>query len=323
MTAGWYKQQRDLSERPWYKDSAMVHLYTYLKECAYVADSRYHGQIIRRGSCPVTRSDMAYVTGMSHAKIDRILRKLVNFGEIIIRANSRFSVITVCDYDRCVMPENLFRTTDDTTGDTTDDTTGDTTPPIYIKEDKNIYNNHISTSPYMMEREREENVAFEIKKRYNRFFDGKLPPCIRLTLPTRLMVEECVRRFGLQSVDIVFDQILHEKFSLGLNKTGFVARFQFIFEPKNFQGYLERASLRRKTADKDEAGNLRPSVGVVPTPEPEPTEKERQDARKDYLLSLVSLAQENPSSGCVSALIGAYTSGELAKLGINWKPINL
>ena len=37
--SGWYKQQRNLSERAWYQDSQMVHLYHFLKERAYVSDS--------------------------------------------------------------------------------------------------------------------------------------------------------------------------------------------------------------------------------------------------------------------------------------------
>jgi hypothetical protein len=66
------------------------------------------------------------------------------------------------------------------------------------------------------------------------------------------MVEDCVRRFGMQTVDLVFEQIKQEPFSLGQNKTGFIANFQYIFTPKNFQQYLERAQLRLKKAHKEE-----------------------------------------------------------------------
>ena len=93
------------------------------------------------------------------------------------------------------------------------------------------------------EREKEDGAS-DIKNRYNKRFAGKLPPCIRLTMPTRVMVLECLRRFGKQSVDMVFEQVEAEPFSMGGGKTGFIARFQFIFDPKNFQGYLERAKLR-------------------------------------------------------------------------------
>ena len=244
---GWYKQQRNLSERAWYQDSQMVHLYQFLKERAYVSDSRFQGKVIRRGSCPVTRSEMSEITGMSLKTIDRTLKKLISFGEIIVRGNNRFSVITVCDYDNYSQQESLFGSADDTTADTTGDTTADTTGDttlIYnkeerIKEDKN----NLISLPYKKERERED-VAFDIKNRYNKRFAGKLPPCIRLTMPTRVMIMECLRRFGAAAVDMVFDQVEAEPFSLGVNKTGFKASFQFVFDPKNFQGYLERAQLR-------------------------------------------------------------------------------
>lgn len=244
---GWYKQQRNLSERAWFQDSQMVHLYHFLKERAYVSDSRFQGKVIRKGSCPVTRSEMSEITGMSLKTIDRTLKKLISFGEIIVRGNNRFSVITICDYDNYNNSESLFGSANDTTGDTAADTardtTGDTTL-IYNKEERIKEDNNILVSfPYKKERE-SEDVAFNIKNRYNKRFEGKLPPCIRLTMPTKMMVLECLRRFGAQSVDLVFEQVETEPFSLGINKTGFKASFQFIFDPKNFQGYLERAQLR-------------------------------------------------------------------------------
>ena len=238
---GWYRQQRNLSERAWFQDSQMVHLYHFLKERAYVCDGRFQGKIIRRGSCPTTRSEMSEYTGMSPKTIDRILKKLVRYGEIIVRGNNRFSIITVCDYDSCDTQETLFGTTVDTTADIATDTTADTTL-IY---NKNKEDNNIIRQAYNKEREKED-LALEIKNRYNKRFEGKLPPCIRLTMPTKQMMGECIRRFGLQSIDMVFEQVEAEPFSMGQNKTGFIARFQFIFDPKNFQGYLERYQLRLK-----------------------------------------------------------------------------
>lgn len=244
---GWYKQQRNLSERAWYQDSQMVHLYHFLKERAYVCDNRFQGKVIRRGSCPTTRAEMSEYTGMSPRTIDRILKKLISFGEIIVRGNNKFSVITICDYDSYDTQETLFGSTDGIAAGTTGGTTGGIasgTTLIYNKEERiKEYNNNLISLPYKKEREKED-VAFDIKNRYNKRFAGKLPPCIRLTMPTRVMVLECLRRFGEQSVDMVFEQVEAEPFSMGGGETGFIARFQFIFDPKNFQGYLERAKLR-------------------------------------------------------------------------------
>ena len=240
----WYKRQRNIPERPWFKDGAVLQVFDYLEALAYVTDGRYHGNIIRQGSCPTTRPDIAEATGLSLKTIDRCLKRLIANGDIIVKGNGTGSIVTICNYGGYSKQESLFGTTDDTTYDTTDDTTRDTTHLSYIEE---RYKDNIITpySPYNKERESLDE-ALEVKKRYNKIFDGKLPECCRLTLPTRLMVEECLRRFGMQSVDLVFEQILAEPFSLGQNKTGFQANFQFIFKPAEFQKYLERAKLRLK-----------------------------------------------------------------------------
>lgn len=244
----WYKRQRNIPERPWFKDGAVVQVFDYLEALAYVADGRYKSVIIRQGSCPTTRADIVEATGLSYKTVDRCLKKLVANGDIIVKGNSFGSVITICNYGGFINDESLFGTTNDTTADTpndtTSDTTADTTRLSYIE---GRYKDNLISSFVPYKKEREEGYkALEVKKKYNKVFDGKLPPCIRLTMPTRLMVEECLRRFGMQTVDMVFEQILSEPFSLGQNKTGFIANFQYIFTPKNFQQYLERWQLARK-----------------------------------------------------------------------------
>ena len=321
---GWYRQQRNLSERPWYKDSLMVHLYQFLKERAYVSDGRYEGKLIRKGSCPVTRSEMAEMTGMSLKTIDRTLRRLISFGEIIVKGNNRFSVISVCDYDGFEKQETLFGTADDISNDTTDDTAADTaadTTLIYTKEGRIKEDNNLISFSYKTEREKED-LLLEIKNRYNKRFTGKLPPCIRLTMPTKVMMAECIRRFGMQAIDIVFEQLEAEPFSMGQNKTGFIARFQFIFDPKNFQGYLERAKLRKQRGQMPETVSqpqqAKKSVGVI---ESEPQQTQKQD-RRAFLLSWVDAEKARPSERGQELLQSCYQSGELQRLGIDWKPNN-
>lgn len=246
--SGWYKRQRNITERPWFTDAQVLQLYDYLEAKAYVTDGMYEGQLIRRGSCPTTRPELMEVTGLSYKQVDRCLRTLVNYGEIIVKGNNRFSVISVCSYGNSEQQLSLFGTAEGTAEGTTNDTAGGTaegTAHLLTIEER--YKDNLITpySPYKREREGLD-VALEVKKQYNKTFDGKLPPSMRLTMPTRLMVEECIRRFGRQSVDCVFEQVLSEPFSLGQNKTGFIASFQYIFEPKHYQQYLERWQLARK-----------------------------------------------------------------------------
>lgn len=288
--SGWYKQQRNRSERPWFKNAKAAQLYDYLKDVAYVVDGQYEGLRIRRGSCPTTRAEMMEATGQTYAEIRSSLNTLLSYGEIIVRASNRFTIVTICDYDACGTQTDLFEdysvqpTSNESLAVVQPESNRSLTSPIYIKEER-IEDSLISPySPYKTEREKED-VALEVKKRYNKFFDGVLPPLLRLHLPVRNMVMECIRRFGMQSIDIVFEQVMQEKFSTGGGKTGFIASFQFIFEPANFQKYLERAQLRRKKQQPQQKG-----VGTVASLEPQqpsrmaPDEYERQmrEAARKY-----------------------------------------
>ena len=253
---GWYKQHRNLSSRAWFKDPCMVQLYHYLKERAYVTDGKFEGVRIRRGSCAVTRSELVEVTGMSYATLNRKLKKLISYGEIIVKANNHFSVITICDYDICNDSDNMFGTTNDTASDTAGDTTSETTHLSYI--DNRIYKEDNLISPYSPYKKDKEALAYEIKEIWNKKFDGKLKRVERLTMPTRMMVDNCVGRFGRQSVDLVLDQVLLEH-----ERTGFVANFQFVFEQINYQGYLKRAQVRltKKEPQQKESEQPKPSNG--------------------------------------------------------------
>ena len=166
-------------------------------------------------------------------------------------------------------------------------------------------------------------MVLEVKKRYNDIFKGMLPPCIRLSTATRIAVEDCLRRFGLQSVDVVFGQIKTEQFSLGNNRTGFIANFTFIFTLKNYQQYLERAKLaRQKAAQPKSQPQHQPkkSPGAFINEEPH---QEHRKSRYDFLMDWVQAEAQNPSTRGQNILKECYKSGELAQLGIDWKPNNV
>lgn len=324
MSGGWYKQQRNIPERAWFKDANMVLLYTYLKATAYVADGKYKGQIIRRGSCPTTRSEMMESTGLKRMTLDRTLKKLINYGEILVKSSNQFSIVTICDYDAFGVQESLFGATDGITSGITDGITSGNPTPIYIKEERIIEDTLISHSiPYKKERENSD-VALEAKKKYNQMFNGILPPCIRLSTSTRICVEECIRRFGQQSVDMVFAQIKSEQFSLGNNKTGFIANFTFIFTPKNYQQYLERAQLRQKKESKPQQVQKPDVMSIEPLETKQQREARRTEERRKTLTWMAASVQEvdGHKPAWYDTLLNAYRSGELAQLGIDWKPTN-
>ena len=323
MSGGWYKQLRNIPERAWFKDANVVLLYTYLKATAYVADGKYEGVTVRRGSCPTTRAEMMEATGLSYKQVDNCLKKLIGYNEIFVKGYNRFSIVTVCDYDACNHTNTLFddyeeqqRYSKGITEEQPRNNQGTPTPIIYnIQEERREEDTLISNSiSYKKERE-SSDVALEAKKRYNKEFAGILPPCIRLSTSTRIAVEECLRRFGLQSVDMVFAQIKTEKFHMGDNKTGFIANFTFIFTPKNYQQYLERAQLARQKKESKPQQNTDIFANVEPAKSP-------QEKRRDFLMGWVEAERQRQTTRGQELLKFCYESGELEKLQIDWKPNN-
>lgn len=328
--SGWYKHSRNLFERPWAKDPKMVAVYEYLHCVAYVGDGMLHGSLIRRGSCPTSSSAIMEATGLSEQEVRTRLKKLLEYGEIIVKPTNYGKIVTVCDYDSCGVSDDLFDvnlTTQDHTQEhprNTPSTTPTNTP--YIKEDRIIEDNLRSHFIPSKKRENNKSVALEIKAIYNKEFDGLLRKWERLSADMTIKVENCISRFGRQSVDMVFDQVKHEKFSLGDNNTGFIADFAFIFKMANYEAYLGRYELRIKQGNKKpqqkESQTQHQEIGSVDKYEAK-SNLMTSSERKQNLLEMVEYIKSNPRSLSCSMLEEAYKTGELQRYGIDWKPNNL
>lgn len=320
----WYKQDRDVFSRVWAKDEKMMAVYLYLHCCAYVQDGMLHGQLIRRGSCPITRMAIVEATGLTECEVKLRLRKLKDYGEIIVNTSNKGMIITLCDYDGYNEPEDLFalnqsdKSTLRTTPQTPVQSTPQTTPYIDIKniDNKNIRSHYI---PSNNEREKGKGLAYEIKALYNKTFEGQLPEWKRLSDKMADKVGICIGRYGRQSVDMVFDQVLHEKFSMGRNDTGFIADFDFIFRLDEYEKYLSRYELRKRKGvvvsraggdgDKEADGT------AATTNYSSPTER-----RRSFLLGWIDSEHRNPTKRGQELLKACQDSGELQQLGIDWKP---
>lgn len=250
--SGWWKHSRDMYDRPWVKDPKMVTVYDYLHCRAFVNDGKLHGQIIRRGSCLTSRAEIAEATGLSDYEVKLRLRKLLEVGEIIVKATNYGTIVTLCDYGGYNETEDLFSL--NSTNELPSQPPANypaSHQPLYIKEERIKEGNSLRSNFVPSKTEREtRDMALEIKNLYNKTFSGILRRWDRLSADMRIKVNNCVSRYGRQSVDIVFDQVKHEKFSLGENDTGFIADFAFIFKLNNYEGYLGRYELRMKKGQK-------------------------------------------------------------------------
>ena len=312
----WYKQDSNVYDRAWAKDAKAVTLYLYLHCAAYVQPGMYHGQLVRRGSCPTSRSAIMEATGLSEYDVKSRLKLLANFNEIILKKSNVGTIVTVCDYDGYVSQEDLFEK--DLSNQLPNQLPN---TPIY---NKNIeYNNNLRSNniPSKKERENSEALVREIKEIYNKTFSGQLIEWKRLSSKMILKVDTCIQRFGRQSVDMVFDQIKHEPFSLGENNTGFKADFDFIFRLDQYEKYLERYKLRiKKSVSTEEAIKVVPVAVAVKPYRQEETMTAINERRKSFLADWVKSEAKKPTPRGHELLLSCYKSGELQQLGIQWQP---
>ena len=329
----WYKQDGGLFDRIWTKDPKAVSLYVYLHCRAYVNDSRLYGQIIRRGSCLIKYEDVSERIGLSIDEIRLRLKLLADCGEVVLKRTNRGVIVTVCDYDIYNVSEGLFETNSPIQPQSNPNPT-----PIQPQSNPNHINieyNNIEgrdirsrNTPSNNERGSRKALVLEIKDIYNKMFEGQLIEWQRLSEKMIMKVDTCVMRFGRQSVDMVFDQVKHEPFSLGENNTGFKADFDFIFRLDQYEKYLSRYNLRiskkeqppqQKPKVATQAQKAKPQQLSILDEAPEPTPQEK---RRIFLLNWVKSEQDHRTERGQDILIASFNNGELEKLGIDWKPNN-
>lgn len=281
----YYRQLCNVYDRVWAKDAKMVSVYLYLHCCAYVQDGELHGIKIRRGSCLTSRTAIMEATGLSEADVKSRLKLLANYGEIIRNSSNLGTIITVCDYDNYNGSDDLFSLSLSNQSPNEVPSQSPTTP---INRNNSItVNNNLRSNfiPSKIERESKRAVVEEIRKLYNKMFDGVLPKWRRISDKMINKVDICITVFSRQAVDMVFDQLKHESFMRGEGKVnnGFKADAFWIFETDNFDKLLSRYELRLKKKQQQTEQEVQPQqkAGVDSYEIQTPARLSKEDYERD------------------------------------------
>lgn len=135
MDNTWIKLYRKFDEWEWFNVSEMVHLFIYLLINANNKDKEWHGIIVKRGQLVTGRKIISGKTGISEQTIRTCLKKLEITKELTIKPTNRYSIITICNYDK-YQPEYIA-TNQLTNQQLTSDQPA-TNHKQDIKEDKNV-----------------------------------------------------------------------------------------------------------------------------------------------------------------------------------------
>jgi len=99
MHQGYIKVWRRFADWEWYKDSYMVHLFLHLISKANHKDGRWQGHEVKRGQVITGRKNLHIQTGIPEQTIRTCLERLKSTNEITIKSTTKFSLITICNYE--------------------------------------------------------------------------------------------------------------------------------------------------------------------------------------------------------------------------------
>lgn len=100
MRGGWIKLHRKMLNWRWYTDANTFRLFTHLLLKANFEPSEWLDRQIGVGQCVVGFPTLAESTGLTVSQLRTAMKKLKLTGEITVEVTSRFSVITLCNYER-------------------------------------------------------------------------------------------------------------------------------------------------------------------------------------------------------------------------------
>jgi len=97
---GWIKLHRKFMTWEWYTDDHMVRLFVHLLLEANHKPQRWRGILIERGQLVTGRFKLSENTGISEQSIRTCLNRLKSTSEITIKSTSKYSIITICNYNK-------------------------------------------------------------------------------------------------------------------------------------------------------------------------------------------------------------------------------
>ena len=100
MAGGWIKLYRQLLDWEWYTTPNMVHLYVHIVMTANHSDKEVRGILVKRGQLLTGRSKLSAETGISAQSVRTCLQRLQSTSNLTIKSTNKFSLITVCNYDK-------------------------------------------------------------------------------------------------------------------------------------------------------------------------------------------------------------------------------
>lgn len=96
---GWIKLHRDFTKFEWYQDANTMRLFLHLLITANHKKIKWQGNTIGRGQLITSHGNLAKGLGLSIQNVRTSLLKLKKSENLTIKSTSKFTMISICNYD--------------------------------------------------------------------------------------------------------------------------------------------------------------------------------------------------------------------------------
>lgn len=97
---GWISLHRKFLSWEWFGKPEMVQLFIWLLLNANYADKKWQGQVVKRGQIMTTTPKIMEALHLSERQVRTCISRLKSTGEVTVKTTNRFTIITICNYDR-------------------------------------------------------------------------------------------------------------------------------------------------------------------------------------------------------------------------------
>jgi len=99
MTQGWIKLHRGFTKFEWYQDANTMRVFLHLLITANHKKAKWQGNTIGRGQLITSHANLAKDLGLTIQKVRTSLSKLENSENVTVKSTSKFTMISICNYD--------------------------------------------------------------------------------------------------------------------------------------------------------------------------------------------------------------------------------
>ncbi len=260
MENGWIKLHRKITEWEWYDDGNTFRMFVHLLLTANFDNTQCKGRTIKRGQKFTSIRRLAYELSIDEKTVQRCLHNLETTKEIKVEVTKYGSLITIRKYDDyqdiATSAVGTIPTQVPTGVPTPPPTEPPTPPPTDAptqaptinknnKNNKNIRSSNVELSddssmsgcpaPPTPEPLNFEGIVSYFNEKTNGVFGiVRLP----LSEKRKTLIRARIREHGKEAFGRVIRMAAESDFLKGQNKTGFIATFDWLIKPTNFEKVL-------------------------------------------------------------------------------------